>query len=131
MTGRRDERGQSVTVFFAVVVVALLLVCGLVVDGGRQATATREAQAVAAAAARAATDAATGALLAGGDGYQPGLEAGRRLLAGSGMQGTVTPLTGGVRVETSTSVPTVFLSLVGITSLPARGSATAEYRVVR
>lgn len=127
----RNERGQSVTVFFAVVVMALLALCGLVVDGGRQAAATREAQGVAATVARAAADAAAGDAVAG-DGPQAGSgpATGQRLLAQSGMSGTVTPVAGGVRVDTATNVPTVFLSLVGISSLPARGSATAAYQVV-
>ena len=33
----RDQRGMSLSVFVAVVVLALLLVAGLVVDGGAQA----------------------------------------------------------------------------------------------
>ena len=39
----RDQRGQALSVFVAVAVVALLLVCGLVVDGGRQAASARRA----------------------------------------------------------------------------------------
>ncbi len=117
--------------FFSVVVMALLLVCGLVVDGGRQAATTREAQGVAATVARAAADAAAGDVVAGGSGAGAGIATAQRLLASSGMTGTVTPVPGGVRVDTTTSVDTVFLSLIGIASLPARGSATAEYQTVR
>jgi len=126
-----DQRGQSVTVFFTVVVMALLLVCGLVIDGGRQAAATREAQSVAAAAARAAADAAVGDIVAGGVGATTGIDAGRRLLNAAQLNGTVTPLASGMRVEISTRVTTVFLSVIGISSLPVKGGATVEYATVR
>ena len=53
----RDEKGQSISVLFAISVVALLAVGGLVVDGGAHATATRKAQQAASSAARAAVDA--------------------------------------------------------------------------
>ena len=48
---RSNERGQSVTVFFAVVVMALLLVCGVYVFCGGDEL---EAPSVAVAAAKAA-----------------------------------------------------------------------------
>ncbi len=131
MQRQRDDRGQSVTVFVAVVVMALLLVTGLVVDGGRQAAATRTAHGVAAAAARAAADAAAADVISGGDGRAAAVAAGQRMLAGAGMTGTVTVVPGGARVETSTTVPTIFLSVIGITALPVRGSATSQQAVVR
>ena len=43
---RREQRGMSLSAFFAVVVLALLLVAGLVVDGGAQAAAARRAELV-------------------------------------------------------------------------------------
>lgn len=52
MTGARDDRGQ-VTAFVVVLTVGLLVLAGLVVDGGRYFTARRNAQNLAAGAARA------------------------------------------------------------------------------
>lgn len=130
-SGPRSDRGQSVTAFVAVVMVALLAVAGLVVDGGRRAAATREAQVTAQAAARAGADAAVSARLAGMDGSGPGLAAARRHLQTAGVSGTASVVPGGIRVDTSTTVSTVFLGVVGISTLTARGSATAEIRPQR
>ncbi|MFZ2166198.1 MAG: hypothetical protein WAV45_12105, partial [Propionibacteriaceae bacterium] len=55
------------------------------------------------------------------------VQAAQARLAAAGMPGLVVlsdPVT--VRVETATSVPTVFLSLIGINSLRASGSAEAQ-----
>ena len=49
----RGQRGVSLSSFFAVVVLALLLVAGLVVDGGAQAVAARRAELVASEIGRA------------------------------------------------------------------------------
>lgn len=126
------DRGQALTAFVAVVVSALLLVTGLVVDGGRQATATRSASAAAAAAARAATDAGARDRLSGGTGTLVAANAARSHLDAAGLDGTVTTLVDGrVRVQTTRRVQTVFLSLIGIRDLPARGDATSELAAVR
>ena len=123
-----DERGASVSVFVAVVVFALLIAAGLVVVGGRQSAAQRAAQVAAADAARAGQDACAAARVAG---RAPApavcVQAAQARLAAAGMPGLVVlsdPVT--VRVETATSVPTVFLSLIGINSLRASGSAEAQ-----
>lgn len=125
----RSERGQALSVFVAVSVLALLLVCGLVVDGGAQAAAARRAQAAAAQAARAAVDTTATARLAGG---QPeagaAVAAARQVLAAHGVDGDISLASGRVEVHTSTRVGTVFLSLIGIDSLAATGTATAELR---
>lgn len=126
----RDQRGQALSVFVAVAVVALLLVCGLVVDGGAQARAVRQAETAAALAARAAADATATARLAGAEpDHAEAVRAAHRVLAGyQGLTGEVRLVPGGVEVRTRTSVETVFLSLIGIDSLAAAGSATAELR---
>lgn len=127
-----SERGASVTTFVAVVLVALFAVTGLVIDGGRQAHAVRRAQATAAAAARAATDAAVTVRLAGGGGEAAATAAAQRHLQAAGFAGTVTVLPDGrVRVDAHGEVGTVFLSLIGIATLPAEGSATSEAFPVR
>lgn len=124
----RDQRGQALSVFVAVAVLALLLVCGLVVDGGAQARAARQAETAAALAARAAADATATARLAG---FEPELtdaiRAAEQALDGyPELTGEVRLVAGTVEVRTRASVRTVFLSLIGIESLAASGSATAE-----
>ncbi|MFT4297143.1 MAG: hypothetical protein QM582_17205, partial [Micropruina sp.] len=52
-----SERGQALSAFLVVAVMALLLISGLVVDGGRKTAADRRAELTAAAAARSAVDA--------------------------------------------------------------------------
>ena len=52
-----DDLGQSVSVLVAVSLMALLLIAGLVIDGGAHAAATRRAEMAASGAARAAVDA--------------------------------------------------------------------------
>lgn len=123
----REERGQALSVFVAVSVLGLLLVCGLVVDGGAQAEAARRAQTAAWSAARAAVDTTATARLAG---VEPDLgqatAAVRRVLAAHGVEGEFSLRAGQVEVRTNTQVKTVFLSLIGINALGATGSATAE-----
>lgn len=124
----RDQRGQALSVFVAVAVFALLLVCGLVVDGGAQARSVRQAETAAALAARAAADATATARLAG---VEPdpvvAVQAAQRVLADyPGLTGEVRLVADGLEVRTRTRVDTIFLSLIGITSLSASGSATAE-----
>lgn len=124
----RDQRGVSLSTFFAVVVLALLLVAGLVVDGGAQAVAARRAELVASAAARAAADETATARLAG---RKPdaaaAIAAAHRVLATSGdVSGDVRLVAGRVRVTTASGADTVVLSLIGIRRLNAHGSAEAE-----
>ena len=124
----RDQRGMSLSVFVAVSVLALLLVAGLVVDGGGQAVATRRAELVAAAAARAAADETAPARLAGQQAdVAAAIGAAQGVLADSGdVTGEVRLVAGRVLVTTTSGVDTVFLSLIGITRLNGRGSAEAE-----
>lgn len=125
----RDERGQSLSAFVAVVMVALLLGAGLVVDGGAQAAASRRAEQAAARAARAALDATAPSRAAGvAPDVAAALRAGEVALEAAGVSGSVRVVAGRVRVETGTSVPTVVLGLIGVRALSARGSAEADLR---
>jgi len=122
-----DQRGVSLSAMFAVIVLALLLMAGLVVDGGAQAEAARRAESAAAAAARAAADETATARLAG----KPvdtgaAIAAAQRVLDAAQVSGTVSLAGGLVRVSTRAEAGTVFLSLIGITTLDAAGSAEAE-----
>ena len=125
----RAERGQALSVFVAVSVLGRLLLCGLVVDGGAQAEATRRAQNAAALAARAALDTTATARLAGAE-PEAGraVAAARQVLAAHGVAGDITLRAGQVEVTATTEVETIFLGLIGITTLRASGSATAELR---
>lgn len=61
----RDQRGLSLSPFLVILLPALLVMIGLVVDGGAQAAAARHAERVAASAARAGSDAAAADRLSG------------------------------------------------------------------
>lgn len=125
----RDERGQSLSAFVALVMVALLLGAGLVVDGGAQSAASRRAEQAAAQAARAALDATAPTRAAGvAPDVAAAVRAGEDALGAAGVSGSVRVTAGRVRVETQTSVPTVVLSLIGVRTLSARGSAEADLR---
>ncbi len=123
------ERG-AVAVFLAVLVPGLLLVVGLAVDGGAQVAATHRANAVADEAARAGGQALDiGAALTGQVRVDPAaaVAAAQDYLARSGVQGTVRVVDGDtLQVTTTVTEPTIFLGLVGITSLTAEGAGTAD-----
>ncbi len=127
--GDRGERGQALSSFVVVAVIALLLITGLVVDGGRKSAADRRAELTAAAAARSAADATAAQRQAG---HRPdagvAIMAARQVIAAEpGIRGSATLAPdGSVQVTTSTDVETVFLSLIGINSLQGHGSATAQ-----
>lgn len=129
--GERD-RG-SVSVFFVVVALALLIAVGLVVDGGGKIRALQRADAAAAEAARAGGQAITAAPVRG---EQPQLaaavarSAAAAHLAAAGVAGTAT-VTGGTRlqVRTSTTYTPVFLSVIGVGAMTTTGYA--EARLVR
>lgn len=126
----RDQRGQSLSVLVAVVSVALLLVAGLVVDGGAQAALARRAEAAAALAARAAVDATATRRVAGvAISAAEAVAAARDVLrAYPELAGDIRVVNEQVAVQTRGSVATVFVSLIGIDSLSASGSATADLR---
>jgi hypothetical protein len=131
-----DERGHAVSVLMLGVIAALIMVAGLVVDGGQKATAVSRAESVAAGAARAAANAGAGGTLAGGSG--PTVAAGRARQAaqtylkaaatgdGAPLSGTVTVSGPTVRVRTTVQVSTIFLSVIGIDHLSGDGEATAR-----
>jgi Flp pilus assembly protein TadG len=119
---------MSLSSFVVLVVPALLIVAGLVVDGGAQAVAARRAELVASAAARAAADATAADRLAGRTpNTSAAITAAQHVLAASGdVEGHVELVAGRVRVSTSSGADAVFLSLIGIERLSAKGSAEAE-----
>lgn len=126
---RRNERG-TVTVFVVSMTVALLLVAGLVFDGGRVITAHREADAVAEAAARAGAQGLDESGLRQSAGAPIRLpEAAARVeryLATTGFTGT-TAVTGDViTVTVQRTQPFAILSLAGLRTSSIEGSGSAR-----
>lgn len=125
----RDERGagsNSVLVLLLVPVVVLLL--GLIVDGGRHVQATARAEATADQAARSGLDSAAASALAGRQHTTAAVLAARTLLAGDpDVEGSVQLLPGGrLQVTTSSTEPALFLTVLGVDTLTGRGSTTVD-----
>ncbi len=106
----------------------LIVLCGLVVDGAAQASATREAAVVAAQAARSGTDAAAALELGGGDGSGVAASAARRTLADRGVHGVVDVAGGRLHVRVDDTVGTVFLGIVGVRTLRVDAEVWAELK---
>lgn len=133
---RRSERGQAISVLAIGIVAMLIMVAGLVIDGGQKAAAISRAESSAAGAARAAANAGAGGTLGiGGDrsvAITQAKAAARNYLRGaalgSGPQvtGSVTVDGNEVHVHTTITVTTIFLSLINIDTLTATGDATAR-----
>ena len=115
------------TVFACGAIIALLILAGLVVDGTAQMVARERAHGAAAQVARFALDASVPYQVDGEDGRTVALEAARTAAA------KYPDLTfdismdsaGTLHVVATTRVNTVFLGLIGISSLPAQGQASA------
>ncbi|MFD7161193.1 pilus assembly protein TadG-related protein [Kribbella sp. NPDC059898] len=126
---RYNERG-SMSLFFIVVVIALLGSAGLVVDGARQVSAQRHAQAAAEDAARAGGQAISSSALTGQS--QLSVDTGRAAaaarsnLAAAGVDGAIAVNGTTLTVSTTTNQSTVFLSMFGIDSFTVHGRATAR-----
>jgi Flp pilus assembly protein TadG len=128
---RHADRG-SATVFLAVAATALLLMAGLVVDGGGKVRAAQRADRIAAEAGRAAGQQLD--LTAAISGDRPRVEVGRalqaarRFLARAGVGGDawVSADRRTIEVQAVTTTSTVFLGLVGVDRLAAHGRATVE-----
>ena len=124
---RRDERGQSISLFVLVIMGALIMTTGLVVDGGQKVAATSRAESAATGASRAAGNAAATQQLGGADPAAAAVLAAKIYLAGQpGVNGTVSLSNGIVIVTTDASEPTIFLSIIGIGSVRGQGSARAN-----
>lgn len=118
---------MSVSVLVLLWIGAIIILAGLVVDGGQKVTAARRAESAAASAARAAADAGGTYRLAGRNDPGTGVSAARAYLAGvEGVTGRVTVDSGIIRVETEARNPTIFLSILGIGEVRATASAEAD-----
>ena len=120
----RNERGQSISHFVLVIMSALIITTGRVIDGGQKVTATSRAESAAAGAGRAAGNAAATQQLGGADPSSAAVLAAKTYLAGQpGVDGTVSVTNGVVTVATSAQEPTILLSIIGIGSVAGRGEA--------
>ena len=122
------DRGLSTSAYFAVSVVAIMAIAGLVIDGGSKIAATRRAETTAQAAARISTDAWSTSRLAGKPDSNVATAAGRQYLSQQEITGSVDIQGSDVVVNTEITVPTRFLSLIGVTQLKAHGSAHSVLR---
>jgi Tfp pilus assembly protein PilX len=125
-----DREAGSATVFVAITVLGLLILCGLVVDGGAKLRAVQQADRVATEAARAAGQAADPAALAAGDARvdrQAAVNAANGFLAAAQATGTGSISADGTAVEVTvtTTAPTVFLGLIGVSSFTVTGHGKA------
>lgn len=124
----------SISVFYATVAFALIILAGLAVDVGGQVQAQQQARDVAAQAARAGGQQIDEAIAIQGDGAvvhaSTARAAAQNYLHRAGYTGT-TSIVGNskIAVTTSTKYRTKLLGIIGINSLPASGKATA--RLVR
>lgn len=138
MIGRRPgpepgaaDRG-SLTLMLAVMFVSLLALSGLVIDGGAKLAAAENATSVAQEAARAGAG-----LVNRGTAYADGtfivdegqaIAAADQYLATAGYAGSAEPGPGANTIEVNVTVtePTRVLSIIGIDSMSATGTATAR-----
>jgi hypothetical protein len=122
-----DERGQSISLFVLVIMGALIMTAGLVIDGGQKVAATSRAESAAAGASRAAGNAAATQQLGGADPASSAVLAAKGYLAGQpGVEGTVSISNGIIVVTTTANEPTILLSIIGIASVSGEGSARAN-----
>lgn len=137
--GAIDDAGAA-SLFVVVVVVALMLAIGLVVDGGQKVQAIQRANALAAEAARAgsqmivAAPSVRGAVprldpSAAEAAAQNYLQQRAQVADGSTVGGTSSADTAHVTVEVTVTRPTIFLSAIGIGSVSATSHTDA--RLVR
>jgi Flp pilus assembly protein TadG len=121
------ERG-SITVWMAITSVVLIVMMGFALDGGAQIRAKERAQDLAVEAARAGAQQLAGSPAVQGQGVNvdPGaaIGAASTYLAGIGdVTGTAQVVGNRVVVDTSTTVPTTFLSMIGINTMTVHGHA--------
>lgn len=122
-----DERGQSISLFVLVIMGALIMTAGLVIDGGQKVAATSRAESAAAGASRAAGNAAATQQLGGADPASAAVLAAKGYLAGQpGVEGTVSISNGIIVVTTTANEPTILLSIIGVASVSGEGSARAN-----
>jgi Flp pilus assembly protein TadG len=126
--GERDS--GSLTLMLAVLMVVLLAFTGLVIDGGRQLDQKENAYAIAQEAARAGAGIVNRTTAYKSGTFQVDVPQARAAalayLASAGYHGTVSATGDTIRVTVEVTVKTTLLSLVGIDTLSAKGTAVAS-----
>lgn len=126
---RRDEEG-TVTVFVVGFMLALLLVAGLVIDGGNVLAARREAANVAESAARAGAQRINinAARTSRGVELDPAAAEARAgsYLTQTGYRGTASVQGNEVLVEVTITQRTFLLGLAGVASITVHGRGDAQ-----
>ena len=133
-SGREGDEG-SITLFVCVAVLGLLVLAGLVVDGGAKVRALQRADRLAAEAGRAGGQAID--VRAAIPGNVPivdparAVRAAEAFLAAQGATGHARVAEAGraVVVDVTVDSPTVFLGLIGVNNLTVHGQSTV--RLVR
>jgi Flp pilus assembly protein TadG len=129
MTLGSNREDGSITLFAVVIVAGLLIALGLVVDGGRQLAAQRQADAVADQAARAGAQALDRTLLRTTGTARldeaAAAAAARRFLAESGADGAVDVTATTVTVRVTATHPTEVLGLIGLARMTVHATGTA------
>ena len=123
------DRG-SISLWAALAAFCMIVIVGIAVDFGGQAVAEQRARTVAAQAARAAgqqlqLDAVARAGTAQTD-TSRAVTAATTFLAQAGQTGTARVAGNTITVTVTSSYRCVFLSIIGIASLPVTGTSTAE-----
>ena len=126
--GLREESG-ALSLFVALSAVALLVVIGLVIDGGGRLRALENADAVAQEAARAAGQAIDQQAALKGQGFTvdpaKAEAAGQQYLAASNARGTVVATAQTVTVDVYGDYHTTILALIGLGDLTVHGHGSA------
>jgi hypothetical protein len=128
-TWRLASDEGSVTLFFCIAVVGLMVMVGLVVDGGAKVRALQRADRLAAEAGRAGGQAIDVPAAIAGDAPtlnpQAAVYATQAHLRANGVSGTVSVTDAGraLVVDVTTTTDTVFLGLIGVNTLTVHGSA--------
>ena len=125
MTRLRDEKG-SLSAAMPALFIAVLLVVGLVVDGGTKATAVATAQSACQQAVRAAGQHVVLAAGRPAVDREAAFSAGQSILAASGVHGSLSIDDTRLSCDATKTKPTVFLTLIGISSVTGHGTANAS-----
>lgn len=128
-TRRVASDDGSVTLFFCIAVVGLLVLVGLVVDGGAKVRALQRADRLAAEAGRAGGQAIDVSAAIAGEAptlnVQAAVYATQAYLRANGVTGTVSVTDAGraLVVDVTTTTDTVFLGLINMNTMTVHGSA--------
>jgi DNA-binding transcriptional regulator YdaS (Cro superfamily) len=122
-----SDRG-SISAFVVLLLVAIFVLLGLVVDGGLAASARQQAAEEAEQAARAGAGSISVEALRSGQlqiDDAAAISTAEQFMVAAGHPGVATVSSGRVQVVISYRVHTVILGIVGVTTLPVNATATA------